>query len=688
MDQYGNQPQERRRRADRYVGALPEEPSMSAPKPIPEVSGKKPAARKAAPTAAPAEKQPSLPEQQAYPHQSAWPQGTPAMQDYPAEQGMGDYPQQWPQSAPVQHGTENLPPQQWQQGYGVPQGAQEYPQQWQQGYPAPQAPAEYPQQWSQPFPVQQGAQEYPQQWSQPFPVHQGGYPQEMQGWQGVPANGAAQQPDQSGENAPAEPKKGLAGIPWWVMAMVATVLVAVFSVVMNGVTSLGNQNGVIQEVNAYNDRFCEGVYVDGIHLGGMTRGEALAAVNAHAQERLSTWSISLTYGGQLIRRITAADLDMTVDVNDALDEAWQQGHATTDVAGRKAAMAALENQPYHGYTAQPGGDTTLIDQMLADLAAPVYRTPQDATIVFIPDAHTYPFEITPEVYGTFLDVEPLKAQIYGMVDNMESGTIELTLSSIRPNVTEADLRATRTLRGSATTDISTTSTDERTDNIQRAFQLINGTVLKPGDTFSFNTVVGPRSAKNGFYKAIEYAYGQEREGYGGGVCQASTTVYLAAVRANMTITHREPHSDKVNYTEYGLDATVNLDGKKIDLTFKNTTNSDAYVMAYLVRSGGRWVCHVDIYGEALPTGVTYDLIAETVEIIPAPTEPEWVEDETGTHVMYIDETPKQKRKANDGYVVDTFKVMYLNGEEVERTYVATDTYKAKAQQMWVGIHDR
>ena len=131
-----------------------------------------------------------------------------------------------------------------------------------------------------------------------------------------------------------------------------------------------------------------------------------------------------------------------------------------------------------------------------------------------------------------------------------------------------------------------------------------------------------------------------------------------------------------------------LDGKKIDLTFKNNSASDAYVMTYLVRSGGHWICHVDIYGEALPEGVTYDLVAETVEVLPAPVDPEYIEDKKGEHVLYIDEDPVLKRKASDGYVVDTFKVKYVNGKEVDREYVARDTYKAKSQQFYVGVKDR
>ena len=103
-----------------------------------------------------------------------------------------------------------------------------------------------------------------------------------------------------------------------------------------------------------------------------------------------------------------------------------------------------------------------------------------------------------------------------------------------------------------------------------AFERINGTILQDNKTFSFNTAVGRREAGNGYYPAIEYAYGNEVMGIGGGVCQASTTVYLAAIQAGLKINKREAHSNPVNYTEMGMDATVNSTrGHEVDFTFTN-----------------------------------------------------------------------------------------------------------------------
>lgn len=653
----------RLRRSERYAAGYVDEPSMSAPKPMPGMTGAAKGIDKAAvqpdATGYRADWSPPYPTQPSgnQPYASGW------SNPYPAQpmgsQTYRSYPAQQP-------------------------GGQAHSADWSQPYPA--QPAGY--QMAQPFPMSpKGGADNSAAWSQPYQTPDNGWQQTYQPQSAYDPAASQPKADDGGDGS-GNRSSGMGKL------IILSCLVGVLlGVAFWGFGFIGENNAVNDAVSAYNDLFCQGVYVDGIHLGGMTQDEAVQVVTANAQQRLDAWNIRLTLGeGEkegLVRRITAADLGMTVNVHEALEAAWAPGHSSISPAVRKSEMDALLSEPYSGYTALPSGDTTVVDRILDELAAIMYKQPQDAYVSgFDPAAHSYPFEIVPEVVGSYLDVAPVKQQIYDMVARMESGTIRLTPYAVYPAVTEQMLRSERTLLGTALTEISTTSTEGRTANIQRAFELINGTTLKPGDSFSFNGIVGARSAKNGFHLAIEYAYGQEREGYGGGVCQASTTIYLAAVRANMTITKREPHSDKVNYTDYGLDATVNIDGKKIDLTFKNTTNSNVYILSYLVRGNGRWNCKVDIYGPAHEEGVSYDLVAETVEILPAPTEPEYVEDKTGTHVIYIDEKPVVKRKASDGVIVETYKVKYLNGEEIERTFVARDTYKAKSQQLWVGVTDR
>ena len=340
MSSYGNTPQDpgRQRRVERYAGEFLNAPSMSAPQPIPDAKG-----RRGAPTAGaeatvrPAEYQqtPAVPgatapqavrQDWSQPYavppgvQPDWSQQYAAQvhkqhnmtQQYPAMPGTQPYPPQaGTQQYPVQSGTQQYPPQ---------PGTQQYAPQ--QGWSQPYAPQPGQQGWSQPYAPQPGAQQWLQQ---PGTQQQQPAPQGPMGDYAPPVP----PPDHGGNDGSGN---------WWKLALVAVLLVAIVTGAVIGGLRISQSNAQYEQVSAYNDRFCEGVYVDGIHLGGMTQQEAVAVVEAHAQEQMASWSISLTYGGQLIRRITADDLGMTVNVNDALAEAWKQGHESSNVAERKAAM--------------------------------------------------------------------------------------------------------------------------------------------------------------------------------------------------------------------------------------------------------------------------------------------------------------------------------------------------------------
>ena len=277
-----------------------------------------------------------------------------------------------------------------------------------------------------------------------------------------------------------------------------------------------------------------------------------------------------------------------------------------------------------------------------------------------------------------------------MVSTLQSGEILLETTPIAPTVTVAELEKNVELRYRATTAISSKSTEDRTNNIRVAFERINGTILQSGKTFSFNSAVGRREAGNGYYPAIEYAYGNEVMGIGGGVCQASTTVYLAAIQAGLKINKREAHSNPVNYTEMGMDATVNSTrGHEVDLTFTNNTGSPIYISAHVITSSTNkknLVCDVRIYGRSLEN-VSYQLVSETVEVLPKPEEPTLDKDETGEYVIYEDET-KLRSKGRDGYVVEAYLVTYTDGVETDRTRVSRDTYPARADRYWVGVTPR
>jgi vancomycin resistance protein YoaR len=274
-----------------------------------------------------------------------------------------------------------------------------------------------------------------------------------------------------------------------------------------------------------------------------------------------------------------------------------------------------------------------------------------------------------------------------MVSTLENGTVEIVPDRIEPSVRRADLERIYAKRSSVYTRIDSHSPDNRNDNIRLAFSKINGYVLQPGKTFSFNKVVGNRSTKNGFKTAVEYVYGEHVEGVGGGVCQASTTIYQAAMRANLKIDKRTPHSLAVNYTPYGKDATVYWN--RYDFVFTNNTEHPIYIKAAVQsaeRNRKNLECKVWIYGEGLGEGVTYEIVTEEI-VLPAPEEPDIRRDKDAKFVTYKDEQ-YEYQKAEDGTEVHRWLVKYENKQEVSRRELETDTYPAKPQIIYVGTRER
>ena len=446
---------------------------------------------------------------------------------------------------------------------------------------------------------------------------------------------------------------------------------------------------VSEKVQPYNALYCPGVYVDGIHLGGMTQEQAMNSVQSQIRQRHDAWKVQLNYNGAMIAEINSDMLAFNVDPTEVMRGAWEKGH-TGDDEQRYADMLHLEQEPYIAYTAQPNGNTQVIDEKLAEIKASIDKPSVDAEMTAFDPSQPYPFIFTDEAYGLSLDTEPIKEKLYQMVSTMESGSVELIPERLEPSVRKADLIKHYMLRSSVYTPIDKHSTENRNKNIQHAFDYINGYVLNPGKTFSFNNVVGERTESRGFYPATEYVYGEHVEGFGGGVCQASTTLYQAAVCAGLQIIKREPHSDSVSYTDYGKDATVYWVGKrKIDFSFKNNTDDPIYIIAAVQEDPSnkkRLIAKVTIYGQDMGD-VRYELESEIVETIPAPFNPVYIKDTAGTYVTYKDQQ-ESVTKAKEGYVVNSYLIQYTGNIQTDRKLIYTDTYEAKPERIYVGVKDR
>ncbi len=475
-------------------------------------------------------------------------------------------------------------------------------------------------------------------------------------------------------------------LPWLLIASVVA-----GSIVVG--TNILREKRLAEEVAPYENVFAPNIMIDNINISGMTPQQAYDALYLQHQGRVNSWSLNLTYQGHTYITLGYPQLGISVStdqINLKLKEAWELSH-TGDNHAKRASIEQLKKSPHAAYTTQSTFSDAELTRLLSQIAQNMYADPVDAKLIqFIPQ-NTDPFLIQEAVPGRRLNIDLAKTQILANAASGISGNYELMPEQIQANLTQAQLRKSFALRSVAVTDISNSSPVNRTNNIRVSLSRVSGMILKPGETFSFNKVVGRRTKENGFYEAEEYASRVLVTGIGGGVCQSSSTIYQAAVMAGLLITDRTTHSDPVNYTDAGLDATVYWSGgREIDFKFKNSTGSNIYMTAQ-VRSdkanSKRLVTEVRIFGESMGEGVRYAMHPVVVEILPPPEEITYQVDKLAQHVLYKDET-LELSKAKEGKVVQTYLQKFINGNKVEETFISKDTYLPRQAVYWVGNTQR
>lgn len=264
---------------------------------------------------------------------------------------------------------------------------------------------------------------------------------------------------------------------------------------------------------------------------------------------------------------------------------------------------------------------------------------------------------------TILETDPLAGE-----------TIDIPMHELEPTMTKAMLQDKFILRGAYTTSFSD-STKNRKYNIRFGADKINGTILKPGDVFSANDTLGKRTRKNGWKNAGAYENGEVVQQAGGGVCQLSSTLYNAALYADMKIVERRNHSMPVHYVSKGRDATINSIGNLIDFKFENNTSSDVIIIAYTEGNN----LHMEIYGVPFETD-EYDRI----EIRTKQRGSQSIK----TVYEYLDDKPasyqKTVTKGSKGYTIQTYKDYYSGDTLVKTDDLGISKYTMFPKKVQVG----
>ena len=294
----------------------------------------------------------------------------------------------------------------------------------------------------------------------------------------------------------------------------------------------------------------------------------------------------------------------------------------------------------------------------------IYKAPQDA--YYTKD----PYTVHPHSDGIdfAISIDEAKNMLSQPADNY---TIPLQVLSPKVKTSDIGTEAFPNLLGSYTTYYST-SNSNRSTNIALASQKINGTVVMPGETFSYNTTVGKRTAAAGFKGAASYVNGEVVDSIGGGICQVSSTLYNAVLLADLEIVERTNHGYDTGYVPVSRDATVSWGGP--DFKFKNSR--DYPIKIVCSGTGGSVV--FKIFG--LKGNDEYD-----VSIV------SWVESTIPYKTIYQKTSSlvkgKQKviQSGSNGCKSVAYRVYKKNGVEVSRQLLSRDTYNPHNKIVSVGV---
>lgn len=414
--------------------------------------------------------------------------------------------------------------------------------------------------------------------------------------------------------------------------------------------------------------FPEGISTDGESLAGKTWEDALHTAEEKVKKQ--------------------ADVSVVLNVEDKQAETTvgELGiHWSNQDEAEKELKSYIGGSLIRQYMNQKDLEKTPVDIQVQTAADPdkirefvdthcdgVLTQPQDASI----RRENGAFVITESVLGKVVDADAtasaLNTAFEGMKDAGDAISVKAVITEKQPAITSDDLKTISDVLGTCTTDFSSSGA-ARSTNLAVGAGKINGRVLMPGEVISGYECLQPFTLENGYKTAAAYENGQVVDSIGGGVCQIATTLYDAALQAEMEIVQRQNHSMIVTYVKPSMDAAIA--GTYKDIKIKNNYSTPVYIEGY---TSGKKLTFT-LYGkETRPSDRQVEYVSETVGTTD-PGEPQLITDNSlapGARVKV--------QSAHTGYKSRLWKVVTVGGVEQERTLLNEDTYNASKAIYRVG----
>lgn len=399
----------------------------------------------------------------------------------------------------------------------------------------------------------------------------------------------------------------------------------------------------------------KGIAIEEADVSWLSRAEARDLIAENISGKYPTEDITLIYGDrQWVLRLSDISYEYLVD--DAVEQAYLIGR--TGNIFQKVYHSLLLS--FKGVQINVGVDYDRVGlrSYIKKIKNECDTTGKNAEIAYVKGV----IEFKPENIGRALDIDRNTELVENHLRKREFGKIELLVDEQKPHIVYEEIKDIEGAISHFSTGFSTGDAN-RSDNIRLACSRIDNRILLPGEEFSMNEALGPRTLENGYKEAPVILKSELVSGTGGGVCQVSSTLYNAVLLAGLKVTDRTRHSIPLAYISPGRDATINEDS--IDFRFINSLDYPICLQTDV--KGG--TLNIRILGKKGADDRTYKLSTETIAVYP-PEPDEVVVDPSLQYGERIVE-----RKAIEGVRVILYREAYKSDTLLWREKLTEDYYK-------------
>jgi len=417
-----------------------------------------------------------------------------------------------------------------------------------------------------------------------------------------------------------------------------------------------------------NGEFYKNTKINGVNVGGLSLKEATNVVEANFNTHLKDISVTLKYKDKEWN-YTSNDFEAVDDITPLVNSAYSQTTSSNifDRIIKRKDLKKNDGNLHISYRKMLGG----FDEKLNLICGEINQELKEPTVAFDPSSEQI-FEYIDGQSYVNVNREELESSIDTAFAVSKQIVVDVPYDELAPQTSIDQLKQKTQLRAEFSTSYAN-STANRKSNVKTALGAFNGQIIAPEQEVSFNQTTGARTKENGYLPANIILNGIYVEGSGGGVCQASTTLYNALLLANLQILEVNKHSLPASYVPLALDAMVS-EGIA-DLKFKNNTPEPIYIKTW----GDKTNVYVQIYGLGFENGEYFKTRAEFVKALPHPGD-RIVADTTGEYsnkVTFKGEYLRLKYP-QEGYEANAYLQKYsADGTLLEETLLRHEIYAAQ-----------